>query len=43
MGTNIFPPIRGEGHKPSLALDLKQNGEFMVGEFDFVLGTGLKG
>lgn len=31
------------GHKPSLALDLKQDGEFMVSEFDFVLGTGLKG
>ena len=31
------------GHKPSLALDLKQDGEFMLGEFDFVLGTGLKG
>lgn len=30
-------------HKPSLAMDLKQNGQFMVGEFDFVLGTGLKG
>ncbi len=30
-------------HKPSLALDLKQNGQFMVSEFDFVLGTGLKG
>ena len=31
------------GHKPSLALDLKQDGKFMVGAFDFVLGTGLKG
>ena len=31
------------GHKPSLALDLRQDGEFMVSEFDFVLGTGLKG
>ncbi|UCH46424.1 MAG: hypothetical protein JSU95_09815 [Betaproteobacteria bacterium] len=30
-------------HKPSLAMDLKQNGQFMVGEFDFVLGTGLQG
>lgn len=30
-------------HKPSLALDLKQNGEFMCCEFDFVLATGLKG
>ena len=30
-------------HKPVLALDLKQNSEFMVGEFDFVLATGLKG
>ena len=31
------------GHKPSLVLDLRQDGEFMVSEFDFVLGTGLKG
>ena len=31
------------GHKPSLALDLRQDGEFMVSEYDFVLGTGLKG
>ena len=31
------------GHKPSLALDLRQDGEFMVSEFDFVLGTGLQG
>ena len=30
-------------HKPSLALDLKQDSEFMIAEFDFVLGTGLKG
>lgn len=29
------------GHKPSLALDLKQDGRYMVGNFDFVLGTGL--
>lgn len=29
------------GHKPSLALDLKQDGRFMKADFDFVLGTGL--
>ena len=31
------------GHKPDLALDLKQDRDFMVGEFDFVLASGLKG
>ena len=29
------------GHKPSLALNLKQDGRYMVSDFDFVLGTGL--
>ena len=29
------------GHKPGLALDMKQNGRFMVADFDFVLSTGL--
>ncbi len=31
------------GHKPALALDMKQDGKFMKADFDFVLGTGLKG
>jgi catechol 1,2-dioxygenase len=38
------PNLAGDpwgGHKPSLALDLKQDGRYMVGNFDFVLGTGL--
>ncbi len=29
------------GHKPSLALDLKQNGKYMRGEFNFILASGL--
>ena len=29
------------GHKPSLALDMKQDGKYMKADFDFVLGTGL--
>jgi catechol 1,2-dioxygenase len=29
--------------KPDLALNLKQDRDYMVGEFDFVLATGLKG
>jgi len=29
------------GHKPSLALDMKQDGRYMKADFDFVLGTGL--
>ena len=29
------------GHKPSLALDLKQDGKYMKTDFDFILGTGL--
>lgn len=29
-------------HKPDLALDMKQSGNFMTSDFDFVLGTGLK-
>lgn len=29
------------GHKPSLALDLKQDGRYMRGEFDFILASGL--
>ena len=29
------------GHKPELALDLKQSGRHMVGNMDFVLSTGL--
>lgn len=29
------------GHKPSLALNLKQSGRHMVADYDFVLGTGL--
>ena len=29
------------GHKPSLALNLKQDGRYMVSNFDFILGTGL--
>lgn len=38
------PHLAGDpwgGHKPSLALDLKQDGRYMVSNFDFVLGTGL--
>jgi catechol 1,2-dioxygenase len=31
------------GHKPALALNMKQDGKFMKADFDFVLGTGLKG
>ena len=42
-GDEHLPGDPWGGHKPSLALDLRQDGEFMVGEFDFVLGTGLKG
>lgn len=29
------------GHKPSLALDLKQDGKYMKTDYDFVLATGL--
>jgi catechol 1,2-dioxygenase len=29
------------GHKPDLALDLKQDGKYLKADFDFVLGTGL--
>jgi catechol 1,2-dioxygenase len=29
------------GHKPSLALDMKQDGKYMKADFDFVLATGL--
>jgi catechol 1,2-dioxygenase len=29
------------GNKPSLALDLKQNGKYMHGNMDFILATGL--
>jgi catechol 1,2-dioxygenase len=29
------------GHKPSLALDLKQDGNYMKADYDFVLSTGL--
>lgn len=42
-GDEHLPGDPWGGHKPSLALDLKQNSEFMVSEFDFVLGSGLKG
>ena len=38
------PNLAGDpwgGHKPSLALNLKQDGRYMVSNFDFVLGTGL--
>ena len=42
-GDEHLPGDPWGGHKPSLALDLRQDGEFMVSEFDFVLGTGLKG
>ncbi|MFM9915075.1 MAG: twin-arginine translocation pathway signal protein [Rhizobacter sp.] len=31
------------GHKPELALAMKQDGRYMKADFDFVLGTGLKG
>jgi catechol 1,2-dioxygenase len=41
-GDEHLPGDPWGGHKPSLALDLKQDGKFMVSEFDFVLGTGLK-
>jgi catechol 1,2-dioxygenase len=30
------------GHKPSLALDLKQDGKYMKSEFDFILASGLQ-
>ena len=43
QGDEHLPGDPWGGHKPSLALDLRQDGEFMVSEFDFVLGTGLKG
>ena len=42
-GDEHLPGDPWGGHKPSLALDLKQDGKFMVSDFDFVLGTGLKG
>lgn len=42
-GDEHLPSDPWGGHKPSLALDLKQDGKFMIGAFDFVLGTGLKG
>jgi len=42
-GDEHLPTDPWGAHKPSLALDLKQDGEFMVGEFDFVLATGLQG
>jgi catechol 1,2-dioxygenase len=42
-GDEHLPTDPWGGHKPSLALDLKQSSEYMVGEFDFVLGTGLQG
>jgi catechol 1,2-dioxygenase len=42
-GDEHLPSDPWGGHKPSLALDLRQDGEFMLSEFDFVLGTGLKG
>jgi catechol 1,2-dioxygenase len=42
-GDEHLPGDPWGGHKPSLALELRQDGEFMVSEFDFVLGTGLKG
>lgn len=29
--------------KPGLALDMKQDGKYMKADFDFVLGTGMKG
>ena len=29
------------GHKPGLALDMKQDAKYMKADFDFVLGTGL--
>jgi catechol 1,2-dioxygenase len=29
------------GHKPSLALDPRQDGKYLVANFDFVLGSGL--
>ncbi len=38
------PNLAGDpwgSHKPSLALDLKPNGKYMRGEFDFVLASGL--
>lgn len=38
------PHLAGDpwgGHKPSLALDLKQNGQYMRADFDFVIGSGL--
>jgi catechol 1,2-dioxygenase len=38
------PNLAGDpwgGHKPTLVLDLKQDGRYMVSNFDFVLGTGL--
>lgn len=38
------PHLAGDpwgGHKPSLALELKQNGKYMRAEFDFILATGL--
>ncbi len=42
-GDEHLPTDPWGGHKPALALDLKQDRDFMVGEFDFVLATGLKG
>lgn len=38
------PNLAGDpwgGHKPSLALDLKQNGKYMRSKFDFILASGL--
>ena len=38
------PNLAGDpwgGHKPSLALGMKQDGRYMKADFDFVLATGL--
>ena len=41
-GDEHLPTDPWGGHKTWLALALKQRSEFMVGELDFVLGTGLQ-
>lgn len=40
-GDEHLPGDPWGGHKPGLALDMKQDGQYMKADFDFVLGTGL--
>ncbi len=41
VGDPNLPGDPWGGHKPSLALDMKQDGKYMKADFDFVLATGL--